>query len=110
MITTISKFVGKSLTSERIDEIAKHCTFEQMRNNTSVNREKLPVPDLFDMSKCKFMRKGIIGDWRNHFSKEQSEHFDQLYNDRLESIGLKLVYDQEEAEHVMANKGRIIAN
>ena len=73
------------------------------------NREVLPVADLFDMSQSKFMRKGIIGDWRNHFSAEESAQFDRLYADRLREIGLDLAYDHEEAERMIAqNGGRIV--
>ena len=109
MIQLICDFIGHPLTQEKIDLIARQCSFESMKSNTMVNREVLPIGDLFDMSQSKFMRKGIIGDWRNHFSAEESDHFDSLYRDRLAKIGLPMAYDHEEAERMLAqNGGRII--
>lgn len=109
MIGLISDFIGRPLSPETIATIAEQCSFESMKSNTMVNREALPIGDLFDMSKSKFMRKGIIGDWRNHFSEEESAAFDALYADRLKAIGLHLVYDAAEAEEALrANGGKRI--
>lgn len=104
----MADFVGRNLSEETIQIIAKHCSFDEMKNNTMVNRESLPVKDLFDMSETKFMRKGIIGDWKNHFNEQQSLLFDKTYNDRLKSLGLTLSYDTEDAKHRMQAYGRII--
>lgn len=109
MIQLICDFIGHPLSQEKIDLIARQCSFESMKTNTMVNREALPVADLFDMRQSKFMRKGIIGDWRNHFSEEESQQFDALYRERLQGIGLDMAYDHEEAlKMVESNEGRII--
>lgn len=109
MIELISTFVGRSLSPETIAQIAHQCTFEEMKNNNLVNREMLPVPDLFDMSQSKFMRKGIIGDWRTHFSEEESTRFDQAYQRALEDIGLPVAYDMDQALKLSDNEqGRIV--
>ncbi|CAG2166188.1 unnamed protein product [Oppiella nova] len=97
MIAVIARFVGNNLTDEIIERIANHCSFDEMKDNKMVNREKLPVKGLFDMSQSKFMRKGIIGDWRTHFSDEQSKLFDKAYNHRLQELGINLCYDSDEA-------------
>ena len=104
----MADFVGRSLSDEVIQRIAKHCSFDEMKTNNMVNRENLPIKDLFDMSETKFMRKGIIGDWKNHFTEEQSRLFDITYNDKLKAMGLSLCYDAEEAKHWMQTFGRII--
>lgn len=108
MIGIICDFVGHPLTENQIDRITSHCSFEKMRNNKMVNREELPVADLFDMSKSKFMRKGIIGDWRNHFTAEQSKRFDEIFQPELVKMGLPIVYDHDTAEEIMSKHGRII--
>lgn len=108
MIGIICDFVGHPLTEKQIDRITLHCTFEKMRNNKMVNREELPVADLFDMSKTKFMRKGIIGDWRNNFTAEQSQRFDQIFEPELKQMQLPIVYDHDDAEKIMNKYGRII--
>ena len=37
--------------------------------------------------KSSFIRKGIVGDWKNHFSRESAEVFDQLAGDMLVELG-----------------------
>lgn len=108
MIGLIADFVGKSLSDETINKIAKHCSFDEMKANTMVNREVLPIPDLFDMSQTKFMRKGIIGDWKNYFTQQQNEQFDKLYDQKMQGLGLTLSFDSEDALYRMQNYGRII--
>ncbi|KAJ6218099.1 hypothetical protein RDWZM_009256 [Blomia tropicalis] len=108
MIEVICNFIGHRLTPEQINLIARQCSFDKMKTNKMVNREVLPVKDLFDMTQSKFMRKGIIGDWRNHFSPEENDQFDRHYGDRIRSIGLEMAYDHEEAEEMIKHDGRII--
>lgn len=109
MIRLMCQFLGRPLSEARIEQISRLCSFEEMRTNAMVNREQLPVPDLFDMSQSKFMRKGIIGDWRNHFSQEESDQFDQHYLGRLATIGLDLAFDHDQALRMVAQReGRII--
>src|SRR6218665_857643 len=105
MIRIIADFIDHPLTNEQIDLIAHQCTFEKMKNNAMVNRENLPVGDLFDMSETKFMRKGIIGDWKNYFTKEEDRLFDETYTARLNEIGLKLAYNHQEAMDILGENG-----
>ena len=39
------------------------------------------------------MRKGIVGDWKNHFTVAQNTHFDVVINKRLSGTGLQLDYE-----------------
>ncbi|XP_019628514.1 PREDICTED: sulfotransferase family cytosolic 1B member 1-like [Branchiostoma belcheri] len=38
-------------------------------------------------------RKGVVGDWKNHFSEPQSEAFDARYRERLEGTGLQFDFE-----------------
>ncbi len=38
-----------------------------------------PSAHRFESHGNKMIRKGISGDWRNHFTKEQSDRFDDVY-------------------------------
>lgn len=109
MIGLIADFMGRTLSKEKIEKIAKHCSFDEMKANTMVNREVLPIPDLFDMSQSKFMRKGIIGDWKNYFSTQQNELFDKIYEEKMQGLGLTLSFDSEDALNRMQTYGRIIS-
>ena len=35
------------------------------------------------------MRKGIVGDWKNRLSPEQSERFDAEYHRKIDGSGLE---------------------
>ena len=42
--------------------------------------------------------KGIVGDWKNYFSEEQSDFVDEKCREYLEPLGLKFEYSLEQ-EH-----------
>jgi len=43
--------------------------------------------------KNSFMRKGIVGDWKNHFSKEARKLFDELAGEQLIMLGYEAGHD-----------------
>lgn len=107
MTKLIAEFVGKPQSEETIRDIVEHCSFSQMKDNPSVNRQETGVTDLFDR---RFMRKGVIGDWRTKFTKEQSEQIDALFAEKLGDLGLRMAYSTAEAESMMdsSKSGRIV--
>ncbi|XP_076305756.1 sulfotransferase 1B1-like isoform X2 [Tachypleus tridentatus] len=108
MIERIAIFLSHPLAAETIKTIANHCSFDQMKNNNMVNREQLPITDFFDMTQSKFMRKGIIGDWKNYFTDEQNKLFDRVYKEKMVGSGLDLVFEPNEAFKRIKTYGRII--
>ena len=59
----ISNFLDRPLTSENVGKIANLLSFENMKKNPMVN----PTSGL--PKQKTFMRRGIVGDWRNHFDE-----------------------------------------
>ncbi|GBM09367.1 Sulfotransferase family cytosolic 1B member 1 [Araneus ventricosus] len=110
MVLRLCDFLERPLSPEAVDAIVRHCTFESMKTNKMVNREVLPITDLFDMTKSKFMRKGIIGDWKNYFTEEQTEAFNRLCESRMSQSDLQLVFEPEDADNLFKSFGRIIHN
>ena len=37
------------------------------------------------------MRKGVVGDWKNHFTEEQAKRYDQLVAEKLKGTGLEKI-------------------
>jgi hypothetical protein len=61
---------------EKVQAQSSFSTMEKINERSEQERER------------NFFRKGEIGDWRNHFSDEQSAQFDALYKEKLDGLGL----------------------
>lgn len=79
-IQRIADFLSVPLTPEAKETTLKHCDFEQMKENPMANRHGVW---LFNQRRSAFMRKGVVGDWRNYFTVAQSQAFDAVYQVRM---------------------------
>jgi hypothetical protein len=73
---------GNEFTLEKSREIAEVFSFEKIAGR-QCGEEK----------KNGFMRKGIVGDWKNHFSKESRQLFDSYAGDELIKLGYEVNHD-----------------
>ncbi|KAB0390774.1 hypothetical protein E2I00_006116, partial [Balaenoptera physalus] len=87
-VETLSHFLGKKLSPEELNAVLKNVSFKTMKDNKMSNCSL--SPDIFmDQSKG-FMRKGIIGDWKSHFTVAQSEAFDKIYQEKMAGLAQDL--------------------
>ncbi|XP_015262170.1 PREDICTED: sulfotransferase 1A3-like [Gekko japonicus] len=86
-VERLSAFLGCPLQPGQIEAIQEHSSFASMRANPMVNYTLVPQ-EILDSSKSTFMRKGIVGDWRNHFSAEQSALFNKVYQREMADCSL----------------------
>ncbi|XP_007954527.1 sulfotransferase 2A1-like [Orycteropus afer afer] len=84
-IERLSQFLGKKLSPEELNSVLKHISFQVMKDNKMSNLSIVP-DEVINHSKGGIMRKGITGDWKNHFTVAQSEAFDKIYQEKM--VGL----------------------
>ncbi|XP_044134022.1 sulfotransferase 2B1-like isoform X1 [Bufo gargarizans] len=92
-VVRICKFLGQELDDAQIDLVVKYSTFKSMEENKMTNWSQIS-PEIMDQSKGSFMRKGISGDWKNHFTVAQSEYFDKVYQEKMNDININFFWEQ----------------
>lgn len=79
-------FLGLSRSVEEKEQIRGGVQFDNMKKNDMANYSTCEVMD-FKISP--FMRKGKVGDWKNHFTVAQSEEFDEDYKKKMKDPTLQ---------------------
>ncbi|XP_033984031.1 sulfotransferase family 2, cytosolic sulfotransferase 3 [Trematomus bernacchii] len=88
----MSDFLGRNLSEVTIQKIAQHCTFKTMKTNRMSNFSLVPK-QYMNAEKSPFLRKGVPGDWKNHFSSEQLARFTSPIRKELQSESFTLPYN-----------------
>ncbi|OXB65073.1 hypothetical protein ASZ78_008356 [Callipepla squamata] len=78
----LSAFLGIALEPRTLLALEEHCSFAAMRDNAMANYTLIPR-EIMDHSQGRFMRKGVVGDWRSHFSPTQNALFDRVYHEEM---------------------------
>ncbi|XP_004648462.2 3-beta-hydroxysteroid sulfotransferase [Octodon degus] len=87
-VEKICEFLEKKLKPEEIDLVLKYSSFKYMKENQlSSNKQMI---DHFKNKNLTFTRKGVTGDWKNHFTVAQAEVFDKIYRERMAGYPPKL--------------------
>uniref|UniRef100_A0A672JSX4 Sulfotransferase n=2 Tax=Sinocyclocheilus grahami TaxID=75366 RepID=A0A672JSX4_SINGR len=77
-VTRIAQFLERQLSKSTIEHIVQMTAFSVMRENPMANYSTIP-DTIFDRAASEFMRKGEVGDWKNHFSAEEDAAFEEHY-------------------------------
>ena len=85
-IRKIDAFLGTNSSDDVINKVCENVAFDVMKNNPTVNRSN-------NNDIGNFMRKGKVGDWRRHFSMDESVTLDDLYAKKMKDSGLKFQFD-----------------
>ena len=68
VIDELVEFLDHPLSEEKIDALVDHVKFDNMKKNSATN--------LFKDGDKQFIRKGQVGDWKNHFDEKSNETFE----------------------------------
>ncbi|XP_058454540.1 luciferin sulfotransferase [Malaya genurostris] len=87
--------IDRDLKEEEIVRLCDHLQFDRMQKNPAVNMEPLMQnsAQIDTNGSVKFIRKGAIGDWKNHMSDELSERFDTWIRKHFDGTGLEFLYE-----------------
>ncbi|XP_042347409.1 cytosolic sulfotransferase 3-like [Plectropomus leopardus] len=85
-IDKLCSFLGLSRSDEEKKRVAGGSHFDNMKKDNMANYSTIKVMD-FKISP--FMRKGKVGDWKNHFTVSQNEQFDEDYKKKMTDLTLK---------------------
>ncbi|MGH0151188.1 UNVERIFIED_CONTAM: hypothetical protein FKN15_064352 [Acipenser sinensis] len=85
-IEDIAKYLNYTLSDDQIQTIAEECTFDAMKEKS---------PETHGSFSKVIFRKGGVGDWKNHFSEEQSKEVDAKFEQCLAGtkLGAKIKYE-----------------
>ncbi|XP_029462916.1 sulfotransferase 1C1-like isoform X2 [Rhinatrema bivittatum] len=81
-IRKVMQFLEKDLGEEVLKKIVHSTTFQVMKENPMANGSTVSS-DIFDESISPFMRKGEVGNWKQHFTVAQNEAFDADYQRKM---------------------------
>ncbi|XP_047437080.1 sulfotransferase family 5A, member 1 [Mugil cephalus] len=96
-VKRVSSFLQCPLVEDEVNNCAEHCSFGSMRDNKMSNYTLIPE-GIMDHSKGAFMRKGVIGDWRNMFTEEQNQYFDSVFASKMQGCALEFVWAKSNGE------------
>ncbi|XP_078694658.1 sulfotransferase 6B1-like isoform X1 [Branchiostoma floridae x Branchiostoma belcheri] len=83
-VKTIVTFMEVDLNESTMKDVAEACTFDNMK--AALGNSEIPEIRML-------VRKGIVGDWKNMFSQEQSKAFDAWYEKKLGGTGIDLEFE-----------------
>ncbi|XP_074854592.1 sulfotransferase 1A1-like isoform X2 [Carettochelys insculpta] len=87
-IRKVLAFLRRPADEGLVETIAQHTSFQAMRQNPMANYGTLPS-SIMDHSISPFMRKGVTGDWKQHFTVAQNERFDADYTRQMAESELR---------------------
>ncbi|XP_014674128.1 PREDICTED: sulfotransferase 1C2-like [Priapulus caudatus] len=93
-IRRMAEFLGQSLTDEEVMKVAEHTGIKQSRERIlQVVKPTEKAKLIIDQSVSLFVRKGEIGDWKNHFTVAENEIYNKRICEKMEGSDLHFDYE-----------------
>ena len=89
-----ARFIGIDPTHELVTQVVEKTSFQAIKTDPTANHKWLEEKLLMSGSEGSYIRKGVVGDWKNHFTAEQSEQFQQMYKEKMVGCGLEFKFGQ----------------
>lgn len=89
-LSQLAAFLEIKVSAEVIDKVAIDSKLEEMKKNDKADCNWMRI----NQNEDPHLRKGIVGDWRNYFTEEQNQHFNDLYIKKMSSSKFKDYWDE----------------
>ena len=83
----LAEFLGVVADPELITTVVEKSSFKEMSTNPQTDFSWMPSKE----GEESHFRKGVVGDWRNHFTAAQNAQFDVLFAEKM--VGSDLRFD-----------------
>ncbi|XP_076427743.1 sulfotransferase 2A1-like isoform X1 [Peromyscus maniculatus bairdii] len=80
-VEKICDFLGKKLEPDELDLVINYSSLQAMKENRMSHLSL--VPQDVNTNPSVLMRKGIVGDWKNHFTVAQAETFGKVFQEKM---------------------------
>ncbi|KAL9979666.1 hypothetical protein ACROYT_G017366 [Oculina patagonica] len=87
-VEKIAKFIGKDISPETRDLIVRQTSFGAMKSSNHTNYSWIE-----GMKGDGHIRKGKVGEWKNYFTEEQNQLFDEVFKEKMEGTGIRFECD-----------------
>ncbi|KAF4076018.1 hypothetical protein AMELA_G00225540 [Ameiurus melas] len=94
IIRRILCFLNRELSEDALKRVTEQCQFKTMKQNKMSNFSMIS-PEIMNSSKSPFFRKGIAGDWKNHFSPELEAKFNAFISEELKGTNITFPWNEE---------------
>ena len=81
----LATFLGYELPDDKKDQLLEHLGINNFRTNKAVNNEFLLKKD----RSYDFIRKGVVGDYKNWFTDEKVKEWNQWVDESIQDVELK---------------------
>ncbi|KAL3857239.1 hypothetical protein ACJMK2_011931 [Sinanodonta woodiana] len=82
-IKRVSDFLKIPLEASTVQAIEANVDFQHLKKNEHLIYSEDMKKNLFKDEQLSVFRKGIVGDWKNHFTDAQSEAFNARFQERM---------------------------
>ncbi|XP_045201956.2 sulfotransferase 2A8-like isoform X2 [Mercenaria mercenaria] len=79
----IQNYLGLNHSDDRLQAVLDKCSFSNLKAEVESGKVKTPLID--EEGKSILYRKGIIGDWKNHFTVAQNEKIETVAEEKFKN-------------------------
>jgi hypothetical protein len=87
VVRRLAGFLGKHIDESRVQDIVRDSSFGAMQSRKEFPEFKAADGSM-KMNMDSFFRKGVVGDWKNHFNEKQAKKVDKLTAKLLTPLGI----------------------